>query len=238
MPPEESSSEQTRDRRQPLKPDASQSPSPKQLPTASAPPLAPALRGNRLSTAKEIREQENEAATGGMRNPSKAIERIPDAIPTGRRVRQALLHAIAEDETLLEPCRARFNRQHTDGFSATQLRSLYSTVMKALGATGEMPSRGISATLLQAWLTSSGDPDTDLPQWLIEGAPLGVSRPITSRGIFPVRPHEARTLYPGLLAGSPHGWTNYRSSEEDPAVCQAILDRMVNNGWASQASSW
>ena len=39
--------------------------------------------------------------------------------------------------------------------------------------------------LIQAYISVTGDPDVDLPEWLRHGAPLGLNKVIQHRGIFP-----------------------------------------------------
>jgi hypothetical protein len=68
---------------------------------------------------------------------------------------------------------------------------------------------------------------------------MGIKRPVTSHGAFPPVPRPAtaggRAEH---IAADPVGWTNYRSSEDDPAVTRALLASMVQNGWAIEHSSW
>ena len=40
------------------------------------------------------------------------------------------------------------------------------------------------------------------------------------------------------ISVSPAGWSNYRSAEDDLEVCQGLLGRMVENGWAVAAPTW
>ena len=82
------------------------------------------------------------------------------------------------------------------------------------------------------------DPDTDLEKWLREGAPLGIRMPVTSCGIFPQATDTSRQWSPGDISSEPTGWENYRSAEDDPAVCAELLERMTANGWAVEASCW
>ena len=54
-------------------------------------PIKPvSLRGNRPPSKKETRDHENDAAAGGMRNPTKAHSHVPRAQAVGRRLANAL----------------------------------------------------------------------------------------------------------------------------------------------------
>ena len=48
------------------------------------------LRGARAPTAKEIREEGNFKAVGGMRNPALFVNKVPNAASAGREIRQIL----------------------------------------------------------------------------------------------------------------------------------------------------
>ena len=43
----------------------------------------------------------------------------------------------------------------------------------------------LQASLLQAWLRKAGEPETSLKEWILEGVPLGVERPIPCHGVYP-----------------------------------------------------
>jgi hypothetical protein len=103
-----------------------------------------------------------------------------------------------------------------------------STVREALShVLGPFPLKapGLIPEFFRAYNTLSGDPDVDLPQWLHTGAPLGILRPITSRGVFPSVEGAPPTtpLDTEALEVDPHGWENYRSAESDPVACATIL---------------
>ena len=46
--------------------------------------------------------------------------------------------------------------------------------------------KGIRPSAIEWFNTVTGDPDIDLPVWLRDGAPMGIAKPITTRGIFPL----------------------------------------------------
>ena len=98
---------------------------------------------------------------------------------------------------------------------------------------------GLRPEVFETYLELSGDPDTSLPGWLEDGAPLGIRCAIERAGIFP--PVPDRTVEPHYidkLVHGPDGWTNYRSAESEPGLTAELLDAMVNRGWATKHHSW
>ena len=173
-----------------------------------------------------------------MRNPFSSLDRVPGARNTGKVIHDILIAAIQSTSRLLEPCRARFQNQHTNGFRTQDIADIRETILTAINGTRQQPSAGIQANVVEAYVQHSGDPDTDLAKWLRQGAPLGVSMPVTSRGVFPPSRQQGKDWAPGLLASDPRGWQNYRSADDDPEVCLGLLRQMVRNNWAREATSW
>ena len=144
-----------------------------------------ALRGQPAPSPKEIREQDNEQAIGGMRSPAASVSRVPSSATTGRLVLDIIRHHVATKPHLLQPCRARFETKPTAGFQATDLDELHRDVTQALGIRANRPASGISADLVEGWVRHAQDPDIDLATWLRTGALLGIKRKVSHRGIFP-----------------------------------------------------
>eukprot|EP00969_Alexandrium_andersonii_P117392 5193150-Alexandrium_andersonii.AAC.1 len=92
--------------------------------------------------------------------------------------------------------------------------------MKALLALGRPASGagpGLIPEFFEAFFEGAGDPDVDLAPWVRSRAPLGVLRPVTSRGVFPPVLEEAPAAQRGVdsFTADPDGWENYRSTEDD-----------------------
>ena len=78
-----------------------------------------------------------------------------------------------------------------------------------------------------------------MPDWLSEGAPLGINREVSRRGIFPSVPdQQVDSGYLSKLVLGPTGWTNYRSAEDEPGLTCSLLDTMVDKQWADKFRTW
>ena len=99
---------------------------------------------------------------------------------------------------------------------------------------------GISPSLIHSCNEAAGDPDIDLPTWLHKGAPMGISVPITSRGVFPLiqQPGPSTASDAHTLLVSPDGWANYQYTEEDPSTCRHLVDKMVSQSIVTDFPSW
>eukprot|EP00969_Alexandrium_andersonii_P046590 2044077-Alexandrium_andersonii.AAC.1 len=58
-------------------------------------------------------------------------------------------------------------------------------VLLALGQPAPSVGPGLIPEFFDAFALDVGDPDADLSVWIRTGAPLGVLRPVTSRGVLP-----------------------------------------------------
>ena len=114
---------------------------------------------------------------------------IAAAVPT----QAAFVHALGRLLTGADPAALVH-------FPLEALAELKHAVRRSLAPIlGPLPAeaRGIIPGFIEAYNTLTGDPDCDLPPWLVTGAPLGILRPITSRGVFP--------QVPGLPLATPTG---------------------------------
>ena len=97
---------------------------------------------------------------------------------------------------------------------------------------------GLCTQLFSTYLELSEDPGDCLPDWLSEGAPLGINREVSRRGIFPPVPNQVDSGYLSKLVLGPTGWTNYRSAEDEPELTCSLLDAMVDKQWADKFRTW
>ena len=68
--------------------------------------------------------------------------------------------------------------------------------------------------LVRGRVEVTNDPDVDLAEWLVKGAPLGVREDIPARGIFPVvDPAEANAALDEIYAAT-EPRSNYKSYAE------------------------
>ena len=70
--------------------------------------------------------------------------------------------------------------------------------------------------------------------------PCGFSTTRPPSAIYPPVDEAAPATYLDLerIATTPEGWANYRSAEDDLEVCNRLLGRMVEKGWAVAVPTW
>ena len=82
---------------------------------------------------------------------------------------------------------------------------------------GPRVSTRVRATLVEAWRHAAGDPDVEVVQWLLKGAPAGIEAMASAAGILP----ECGTndmLPIGAVATDELTLTNYQGVEEHEAT--------------------
>jgi hypothetical protein len=197
------------------------------------------MKGRPDPSKKQVRESENHMALGGMRSPHHSVPRIIHASSAGAFIATLITEVIDCNPRLTEPVLAILQGKSSSGFLASDVTKLKAYVADQLHAPPPKEAPGLDSSAFRMWTNSSGDPDTDLAKWLEIVAPLGIVHPVTSKGIFP--PVEVVVPTDGsiaALASSPEGWSNYRSSEDDPATTAMLLQGMVDKGWALSHTSW
>ena len=97
-------------------------------------------------------------------------------------------------------------------------------------------SPGVQASVLEA---AGDDPDSStLARWLDHGAPLGITEPIETNGVFP--PTEARDRLPPdqVDRRTLEGWRNYSSADEEAATLEDLVEDYVTRGFCTRAGSY
>jgi len=179
------------------------------------------------------------ATIGGMRRTAEAVHRLPHtAASTGRKLAAAIeayfkAHPAAITSTLasLGDDAPPLNATHVSGVRDVLVATLQPTNAARSPVSETFPG------ILGAWRAAAGDPD-DLPeQWLMDGAPAGVTMEVPSRGIFPSysETEDARSQDPALLA-TEEGFVNYDGVETDDHVWDEI-QRFAANKWIKEFPS-
>ena len=182
---------------------------------------------------------ENSLALGGMRNPHSSLSKIPGARGAGLRIRQVLNDSLRRHPSFAASIASALEGHPMSEPSEDLLTDARAGVCSLLGSVMNDWSPGLCSQVFSTYLELSGDPDDCLPIWLRDGAPLGINRAVSHRGVFP--PVPDRITDPGYLSGlvlGPSGWTNYRSAEEEPGLTQDLLEAMVARQWADRYDSW
>ncbi|CAK0809933.1 unnamed protein product, partial [Prorocentrum cordatum] len=190
--------------------------------------------------AKHVRERENRECIGGMRDPARAVARMPLLQEAGRRVRGAL-------ECFLEKhcwvVRALLEGG-ADGWRRVEARvgqELAVALGEALGAesTGRSRRSAWRPGLVRAFVRAARDPEIHLADWLEHGAPTSVSLEIPSAGVFPrvettgAAHHELRKHCALVEPGG-----NYASVEENEGAVREEIRRLAGKGFVTRYSSW
>ena len=91
---------------------------------------------------------------------------------------------------------------------------------------------------MEAWGRATSDPDaTALASWLDKGAPLGISEPIVSNGVFPEVNPSGTIPHATLDHRTLEGWKNYPSAEEEAETLDELLCDYVERGFCTVVSS-
>ena len=186
-------------------------------------------------SAREARAAEDSTAIGGMRHPRLAVDKIPGLRPAGAVVREALESYLDSRPDVSDSIEASI-AEGTCRVPESALKELANRLGKVLhtGKIGKGPKSLWRAGFVQAFVSTAGDPDTALGQWLEHGAPTGVAKDVECLGIFP------RTTPKGLLhddiwkqwaLGEPTA--NYTSIHENEGIVRAEIRRLAAKGYVT-----
>jgi len=187
-------------------------------------------------TQKEVREAENEAALGGMRNPAASVRRLQGHESGSDKIRDALERAVTDDQTYLEVASAILEGRDTGGFGEEAIGEVRNRVRATLGLRPRERGHevaGLQPEILREGSKAMSDPDAVIADWLEQGAPLGASVQVPHTGVFP-RDAKVREYFTEDLttADDIPGWENYKTAEQEPEVCADLLGTMVKKGWS------
>jgi hypothetical protein len=201
-------------------------------------------------SAKERKDQEDEACIGGMRNPRKAVAKLPRWQTWGERAAQAIDRTISEDPRVLE-----LAQEMAQGMSKEQVAKAQ-TLLERLGAKSAAEIAQITNTtdwmevgatkwrwrLMKAVSEATADPDQDVPEWFGKGTPLGINEPIKSRGIYPLAPPTKAQMesaeYLAQLGSHVEVDRNYASFHQHIQESAEELDRLLAEGHIERIGSW
>ena len=163
-----------------------------------------------------------------MRKPSLSVSKIPKATSTGREIRLILDRGLDLFPEFVDSVLASLSGSPLAEPPQELLLSAREEICGLSGRAINDWSPGLCTQVFSTYLVLSGDPDNCLLDWLSEGAPLGIRREVSRRGIFPPVPdQQVDSGYLSKLVLGPTGWTNYRSAEDEPELTRSLLDAMV-----------
>ena len=145
----------------------------------------------REPSKKELREWENEQATGGLRAPWVAVSRNYGLRRLGLRVRQAFDRLVLKHPQALHIADT-FGTENCTAPPAEIIEEYRSLVAKELDAVRiqkpeyeEGVACPVEGEIVDTWLRQAHDTETCIGEWSREGVPLGIDKPIQSCHIFP-----------------------------------------------------
>ena len=182
---------------------------------------------------------------GGMRHPHKSINARSTILSAGLRVRAAWEALVKQDPEMMRIAESygtldcKVDEMRVQKWAAALRKTLGAQAKPKVRMKGKYQyTSPLDAQLLAAWVRRSGDPDVFVPQWVEEGAPLGIERPIPIAGIFPsaedidtldqVGLKEMEDASSQLSKG---GMTNYTSVLENEEQAKLELDRYRQAGF-------
>lgn len=188
-------------------------------------------------TAMEKRERENKQAVGGLRFAKRAVSRSKSLRDTGKRIRSVL------DRCLTNEVVQESMQDISKGVREEVLVQVRKELCREFGASEEMHNKW-PVDLWRKMLQSAGDPEqVVLPQWMMQGFPLGIKSEIEHTGVFPQTFEDTASVEASRLEGTvlhdelgEH--SNYKSFTDAGEKAQVLLDQMVDDGRAEVAYSW
>ena len=206
-------------------------------------PIKPySLRGKSDPSAKELREQQNADAIGGMRNPARSVSRIPKARATGRTifsVLKALLLAHVSHLAVLDS----LGTDHCPGFPTSLVEQARHQCASALGFTYNPANTAdwtdLRPDFVENYVRQAEDPEVALSHWLRAGCPLGIRDELEPSGIFPaVNEREKPATEAENLYSDAASFANYASLAEWPDAAKEQIDRLASENFIEVFDSY
>ena len=197
---------------------------------------------SRTPAIKEIKEQLNEEAIGGMRNPSKAVARLQRVREVGDQLRR-LWNAFELEEWDITDVASQYGSEEAKFLEVRtkdwkkRILKLWKLDRQEPEVTLREPDEFVSPLdweLWQEWQRRSKDPDHNLALHMKKGVPMGMELEIPDTGgVFPkilgaTDPEEVPEVEFSTLKET----SNYRSVSDNLEDAQIEIDRYVRKGFA------
>ena len=184
---------------------------------------------------------QNLAFVGGMRNPARAVESLPTVQSIGQRIHQRWEDFVMEYPEVLKTAesygtaKCKVEVRAVEAWAET-LKEMFGPPETKRKERDPMDYHTpMDTELVSSWVEASGDPETEVPKWLVEGAPLGIEPPIVKCGIFPPAEENKGGGDPGeaITQGEleKKGFKNYLSVEANKADAEIELSRYEKLGF-------
>ena len=190
---------------------------------------------------KELKETQDNFYLGGMRNPALAVSKMRRLGKTGMVIRRAWEKfwekyedeaiKLAEDYGTKE---AKYDENILKGWREKILEALRAEEEEGVRLKDNFMFKSpLNVRVWKTWINASGDPDTALKDWIEEGVPLGMNKPIPpSNGIFPPAMEESSEVDQSPELVEQLGLENYSSIKEHEEEARAELARYEGKNFA------
>ena len=185
---------------------------------------------------------------GGMRHPFKVVQPLSNMLSTGLRVRAAWDSFVKQLPKALKVAEEYGTKDcELDPKMVSEWKS---RLKKTLGANAPpklkvLPKFAykspLDAELFEAWIRKANDPDVFTPEWIRNGAPLGIETEIPTANIFPpmgdnthldhLGPEELEDASSQMAKGAIE---NYLSVKEKPKDALIELERYKTMGYVKE----
>ena len=193
------------------------------------------LRGGQEKTEKQ---QENDLAIGGMKNPRLSLGKIPGHKRVGVAVAKVIGSLLDERPHIVENIYDALGAPKESGRGPSQkdvleCRYRLSEYLEA-DLNKDAGRTEIIAPLAEAWAEAANDPDKPLIRWLSEGAPAGILRHPECVGVFPLAKEPPSKEFE--LTPWDEKAMNYTSMEESP-YGEEVLGKLVKSAYVTEYPS-
>ena len=191
-----------------------------------------------------VREDENEAAIGGLRNAARAVDRVPGWKVVGRKIAKIIEELVNKHQEVLDTVLSglgdKVNPTAVPESLCVGLRSRLSSIFQMSESVLNPGPGGLFPGLVQALTEVAQDPDIHIHNWLRGEASLGITAPIPPGGVFPAVPalsigkERDRIRY---LNAKIWGSDNYSSYQEHRERADEVLQAEVRKGYVQWAAT-
>ncbi|CAE7036982.1 unnamed protein product [Symbiodinium sp. CCMP2592] len=224
-------------------PKVARSRSPRRGAVADTDPVLAGWKGGQGTYERIKPKPKDPPHLGGTRNTSKAVLGLSSARNLGVKVMAAWERFTVKYPDALEVADT-YGTPNCEGPRRTE--EWKAELKRQVGAQGK-PSVSLApaatpykspldAELLEGWVAKAGDPEVYVVDWVRNGTPLGIEKPIPVCGVYPAVPaDEQREADPSADAETSRtteGMRNYSSVTDNPEEAYIELDRYVKEGFA------
>ena len=194
---------------------------------------------NIRSSKKQKKGEEDWNCLGGMRNPKSAVERMHLLKETGIKMRKAWHDMVMRYPKVME---VAMNYGSENAKFEEELVQIWREQLLKLFGVKEPTNDGVvlkkntcfvsplKEMLWNGWGRMARDPDTELVNFIRDGAPLGMAAEIpSSQGIFPkvAEDEEGSERDDGMEFDIVKGMLNYKSVTEQPEEAKIEIERNI-----------